>query len=272
LRPNIVSTRQERIAKLARDNPAMVFTTLNHYIDHDWMLRAYELTRKDGAAGVDGQTSQDYAKQLDDNLKSLIGRLKSGQYKAPPVRRVYIPKPDGTQRPLGVASFEDKVAQRAITMLLEPIYEQIFKNYSFGFRPGKSAHQALEYLRNQIMDNGGRWIIDVDIQKYFDTIDKTQLRKFLNSKVTDGVIRKLIDKWLKAGIWEDRDIHYQTVGTVQGGVASPLLSNIYLHYVLDEWFTDTVLPRMEGSCSLTRYCDDLVMVFESIPAPSWHAS
>jgi group II intron reverse transcriptase/maturase len=258
-----MSTKQERIAMLARNNPSKVFTSLNHYIDYDWMLRAYELTRKDGAVGIDGQTSQEYALRLEDNLKSLLHRMKSGTYKAPSIRRAYIPKPDGSKRPLGISTFEDKVAQRAIVMLLEPIYEQTFKGFSYGFRPRKSAHQALRHLRNNIMDNGGRWIMDVDITQYFDTINKTQLREFLNRRVTDGVVRKLIDKWLKAGIVEGDKTHYQLTGTPQGGVASPLLANIYLHYVLDEWYADVVEPRMEGRSSVTRFCDDFVMVFEN---------
>jgi len=263
LRPENVSTKQEQIAKLARNNPSKVFTSLNQYINYDWMLRAYELTRKDGAVGIDGQTSQEYALKLEDNLKSLMHRMKSGKYKAPSIRRAYIPKPDGSKRPLGISTFEDKIAQRAIVMLLEPIYEQTFKNFSFGFRPKKSAHEALRHLRNNIMDRGGRWIIDVDISKYFDTINKTQLRTFLNRRVTDGVIRKLIDKWLKAGVIEGDKIHYQLTGTPQGGVASPMLANIYLHYVLDEWYADVVEPRMEGRSSITRFCDDFVMVFEN---------
>lgn len=255
-------TKQERIAMLVRNNPSRVFTSLNHFIDYNWLLRAFELTRKDGAVGIDGQTSKDYAQQLEENLQSLLHRMKSGKYKAPSIRRAYIPKSDGSKRPLGITTFEDKIAQRAIVMLLEPIYEQVFKDFSFGFRKGKSAHQALRYLRNNIMDNNGRWIIDVDVSKYFDTINKTQLRKFLDRKVTDGVIRKLIDKWLKAGIVEDGKVHYQLVGTQQGGVASPMLANIYLHYVLDEWFCDVVKSRMKGKSCLTRFCDDFVMVFE----------
>lgn len=241
----------------------MVFTTLNHYMDYDWLLRAYELTRKDGAVGIDGQTAQEYAKELEGNLKRLLGRMKSGEYRAPAIRRAYIQKSDGSQRPLGITTFEDKIAQRAIVMLIEPIYEQVFQEFSFGFRPRKSAHQALNHLRNHIMEDGGRWIIDVDISKYFDTINKTQLREFLDGKVTDGVVRKLIDKWLKAGISENGEIHYQTHGTAQGGVGSPLLANIYLHYVLDEWYVNVVRPRMKGRSSMTRYCDDLVMVFEN---------
>lgn len=248
---------------LAKNAPDMVFTSLNHYLDYEWMLRAYALTRKDGAVGIDGQTAEEYAKNLEENLKILLTKMKSGKYKAPPIRRAYILKSDSSQRPLGITTFEDKIAQRAIVMLIEPIYEQVFQAFSFGFRPGRSAHQALRHLRNHIMDNGGRWVIDVDISKYFDTINKTQLREFLDRKVTDGVVRKLIDKWLKAGISEDGEIHYQVHGTAQGGVASPLLANIYLHYVLDEWYVNVVRPLMKGRSSITRYCDDLVMVFEN---------
>lgn len=262
LRPMTVLTKQERIATLARNNPVRGLTTLNHYIDEAWLYRAFELTRKDGAAGVDGQTGKEYAVQLKGNLQSLLSRLKSGRYQAPPTRRAYIPKSDGTLRPLGVASFEDKVAQRAIVMLLEPIYEQLFMDCSFGFRPRKSAHQALNYLRNRIMNDGGRWIIDIDIRRYFDSINKTQLRKFLDQKVKDGVVRRLIDKWLKAGVFEEGRIHTPEFGTGQGSVISPLLANIYLHYVLDEWFAESVVPKMKGRCSKTRYADDLVMVFE----------
>jgi RNA-directed DNA polymerase len=170
LKPDSVSTKQERIARLARQNPAMAFTSLNHYLDYEWLQYAYELTRKDGAVGVDGQTAAEYAEHLEENLRSLLDRLKSGTYHAPPVRRAYIPKGGARTelRPLGIPAFEDKVAQRAIVLLLEPIYEQDFKEFSFGFRPGKSPHQALRHLRSHIMDHNGRWILDVDLSRYFD--------------------------------------------------------------------------------------------------------
>ena len=167
MKPESVSTKQERIAQLARTNPAMAFTSLNHYLDAEWMRFAYESTRKDGAVGVDGQTAQEYALNLELNLRDLLNRLKSGRYHALPVRRHYIDKPDGSKRGLGIPSFEEKVAQRAIVMLLEPIYEQDFLPCSFGFRPGRSAHQALQALRTGIMERRGRWVYDVDIRKYF---------------------------------------------------------------------------------------------------------
>jgi RNA-directed DNA polymerase len=261
LKPENVSTKQERIAKLARDNPAMAFTSLNHYLDYAWVRYAYECTRKDGAVGVDGQTAEEYAANLEQNLLRLIDRLKSGRYKAPPVRRHYIEKSDGGQRGLGIPCFEDKIAQRAIVMLLEPIYEQDFLDCSFGFRPGRSAHQALQAVRNGIMGRGGRWVLDVDVRKYFASISHAKLRESLARRVTDGVVRRLIDKWLKAGVLEEGQLHYPDAGTPEGGVISPLLANVYLHYVLDEWFAAQVQSRLRRPSTLVRYCDDFVMLF-----------
>jgi RNA-directed DNA polymerase len=226
------------------------------------MLEAYRLTRKDGAPGIDGMTAADYEANLEANLDDLLGRIKSGRYVAPPVRRHYIPKADGTERPLGIPTLEDKVAQRAILLLLEPIYETDFLPCSYGFRPGKSAHDALHALRVGFMEEGLRWVVDVDISKYFDTIDHTHLRRFLDQRVKDGVVRRMIDKWLKAGVLEKGVLRRATGGTPQGGVISPLLSNIYLHYVLDEWFEKVARPRLKGRCLLVRYADDAVMAFE----------
>jgi RNA-directed DNA polymerase len=261
LKPESVSTKQERIARLARQNPAMAFTSLNQHLDAQWMRYAYECTRKDGAVGVDGQTGQDYARDLERNLADLTDRLKSGRYKAPPVRRHYIEKSGGGERGLGIPSFEDKVAQRAIVMLLEPIYEQDFLNCSFGYRAGRNAHQALQVLRSGIMARRGHWVLEVDIRKYFDSIPRTQLREILARRVTDGVVRRLIDKWLKAGVLEAGQVHYPEAGTPQGGVISPILSNVFLHHVIDEWFTQQVQPRLRGPSTLVRFCDDFVMLF-----------
>ena len=258
-----VSTKQKRIATLARNNPAMAFTSLNHHMDYQWLYQAYQLTRKSGATGVDGQTAEMYGRQLKSNLLNLLDRIKSGRYRAPAVKRSYIDKGNGQKRPLGIPTFEDKIVQRAVVMLLEPIYEQDFYNCSFGFRKQRSAHEALQTLRGDIMRDGAYWVLDVDIQKYFNTIDHGQLRQFLARRVADGVVRKLIDKWLKAGILEAGELVYPTQGTPQGGVISPLLANIYLHYVLDDWFAQTVQPRMRGRCSLTRFADDFVMVFSN---------
>jgi RNA-directed DNA polymerase len=155
----------------------------------------------------------------------------------------------------------DKVAQRAVVMLLEPIYEQTFLDCSYGFRPARSAHQALQAVRRAIMERGGRWVLDVDLRKYFDSIDPAKLRECLDRRVTDGVVRRLIDKWLKAGVFEDGQVHYPETGTPQGGVISPCLANVFLHYVLDEWFADQVQPRLRGPSTLVRFADDFVAVF-----------
>lgn len=257
-----VSTKQRRIAELARKHPQRVFTSLNHYLDYSWLYEAYRRTRKDAAAGIDGVTAERYAQNLRENLEGLLERLKSGRYRAPAVRRVYIRKPDGAQRPLGIPTFEDKLAQRAIVMLLEPIYEQDFLACSYGFRPGRSAHQALGRLWKDIMQRGGRWIVDLDISNFFGTIDHGQLRAFLDKRVRDGVVRRLLDKWLKAGVFQDGVRMVPSTGTPQGGVASPLLANIVLHYVLDAWFQRQVIPRMRGRSSMVRFADDAVLVFE----------
>jgi RNA-directed DNA polymerase len=248
---------------LARLRRGVALYSLNHVIDLEWMKEAYRLTRKDAAPGIDGVTAATYEVNLEANLRGLLDRIKSGRYQAPPVRRVYIPKADGTERPLGIPTFEDKVAQRAIAMVLEAIYEQDFLPCSYGFRPGRSAHQALHTLRSAIWSQRLHWVLDVDIRKYFDTIPHSHLRTFLDQRVTDGVIRRMIDKWLKAGVIEDGLLHQTTAGSPQGGVISPCLSNVYLHYVLDEWFETEVRPRLRGKCILVRYADDLVMAFES---------
>ncbi len=261
--PVDVSTKQQRIAELARQSPEMSLTSLAHLIDLDWLLQAYQRTRKDGAVGVDGQTGEDYVADLEGNLRSLLERAKSGRYQAPPVRRVHIPKAGSATetRPLGIPTFEDKVLQRAVVMVLEAVYEQDFRDCSYGFRPGRSAHQALETLWKNTMSMGGGWILDVDIRKFFDTIDHGHLREFLKRRVRDGVLLRLIGKWLNAGVLEDGCLTHPESGSPQGGVISPILSNLFLHYVLDEWFEREVQPRLKGESFLIRYADDFVMGF-----------
>lgn len=255
-----VSTRQRRIAELAKQMPELAFTSLNHHLSVDWLKEAYHRTRKNGAVGVDGQTAHEYAENLEDNLRDLLERAKSGRYFAPPVKRVHIPKGDGKEtRPIGIPTFEDKILQRAVCMLLEPIYEHDFYEVSYGFRPGRSAHDAIQGIWKPAMAMGGGWIVDADISKCFDTIDKAQLRAFLRRRIRDGVVLKLIDKWLKAGVMEDGIVHYPEDGTPQGGVISPLLSNIYLHEVLDRWYEEEVRPRLKGRSFLVRYADDFVI-------------
>ena len=260
LSPETVYTKLHRIAKLARECPDMVLQTLAHHIDLAFLREAYHLTRKDGAVGVDGKTAEDYATHLDENLTSLLNRFKAGTYRAPPVRRVHIPKGDGKTRPLGIPTFEDKILQRAVTMVLQAVYEQDFLACSFGFRPNRSAHQALAALWQGLTSMGGGWVLDVDIKGFFDSLVPRHLRAFLDQRVRDGVLRRVIDKWLKAGVLEDGSLSYPDTGTPQGGVVSPLLANIYLHEVLDKWFARDVQPRLHGQAFLVRYADDFVIV------------
>jgi RNA-directed DNA polymerase len=257
-----ISTKLERIAKLARQAPDLALQTLAHHIDIAWLREAYRRTRKDGALGVDGQSAQEYATHLEGNLQSLLDRAKSGTYRAPPVRRVHIPKGSGTEtRPLGIPTFEDKVLQRAVVMVLEAVYEQDFLDCSYGFRPGRSAHQALEALQNQAVVMTGGWVLEIDIRKYFDTLDHGQLMEIVRRRVHDGVLLRLIGKWLNAGVLEEGRITHPESGTPQGGVISPLLANIFLHEVLDTWFEREVKPRLSGKARLFRYADDAVLLF-----------
>ena len=259
-----ISTRQRKLAELAQQDPQLELTTIAHHIDLVWLREAYRRTRKDGAAGVDGVTAAEYEADLEANLSSLLERFKSGLYRAPPVRRVHIPKPGkaGKTRPLGIPTLEDKVLQRAVLMALEPIFEQDFVDCSYGFRPGRGAHQALEALWGGLMSLGGGWVIDLDIQSFFDEVDRDHLRDFLGRRVRDGVIRRAIGKWLKAGVMEDGAVHYPERGTPQGGVISPLLSNLYLHHVLDLWFEHDVKPCLRGRAVAVRFADDAVLAFE----------
>jgi group II intron reverse transcriptase/maturase len=242
--------------------PGVALRTLAQHIDIEFLREAYRRTRKDGAVGVDQQTAAQYAEDLESNLQSLLDRAKAGTYSAPPVRRAHIPKGDGSQvRPIGIPTFEDKILQRAVTMVLEAVYEQDFLACSYGFRPGRSAHQALAVLREGLMAMGGGWVLEVDLRSFFDTLDHRQLRAILRKRVQDGVRLRLIGKWLQAGVLEDGDVTYPDAGTPQGGVISPLLANIFLHEVLDTWFENEVRPRLRGRAFLVRYADDVTAVF-----------
>ena len=217
-----VSTKLRRIAQLAAEDPTRVLTSLSYHIDLEFLREAYRRTRKGGATGVDGESADDFAVELDKNLKALLDGFKSGRYRAPPVRRTYVPKGDGKKtRPLGIPTFADKVLQRAVAMVLNAVYEQDFLDCSFGFRPGRSAHHALYTLREALMEMHGGWVLDVDIQAFFDNLDHGKLRAILDQRVRDGVLRRMIDKWLKAGILEDGELRQPKEGTPQGGVITP---------------------------------------------------
>ncbi len=225
---------------------------------------ARSMTRKDAAAGVDGQTADEYMANLEENLQSLLDRAKSGTYRAPPVRRVHIPKGDGSKtRPIGIPTFEDKVLQRAVVMLLGPIYEQDFMDWSYGFRPGRSAHQALAATWEGLMEMRGGWVFEVDITSFFDEVGHAHLREFVRKRVRDGVLLRLLGKWLNAGVCENGVVVTSDEGTPQGGVISPLLANIYLHEVFDRWFEDEVRPRLGADAFAVRYADDIMIAFSA---------
>lgn len=258
-----VWTKLSWIARLARESPGRVFSSIHQVIDESWLAEAYALTRKDGARGVDGEGARAFGANLRERVRTLRDQLFSGQYRAPAVRRVHIPKGDGRKtRPIGIPTFEDKVLQRGVGMVLSAIYEEDFLPCSYGYRPGRSAHQALERLRDGLMEMGGGYVVELDIERFFDTLVHATLRGFLDRRVTDGVLRRAIDKWLAAGVLENGTVTYPEEGTPQGGVISPLLANIYLHEVLDRWFEEEVKPRMRGRSFMVRYADDAVLVFE----------
>ena len=256
-----VYTKQQRIAQIARQRPQERLTALNQYLDVEWLKEACGRVRKDSAPGVDGQTVDSYGKELENNLQSLLNRAKNGTYQAPPVKRVHIPKDNGETRPIGIPTTEDKVLQRAVVMLLEPIYEEAFYDFSDGFRPGRSPHQALGEFWRQATELGVEWVLEVDIRKYFDSVDRQRLRELVSQRIGDGVVLRLLSKWLHAGVMEEGQLHYNEAGTPQGGVVSPLLSNIYLHEVFDKWFAEVVQERMVGRVFAVRFADDMVIGF-----------
>lgn len=254
-----VSTKLQRIAEQAGRYPGRVFTTLAHHIDVEFLREAYRRTNKRSSPGIDGITAKQYAENLETNLPDLYERLRSGRYKAPPVERTWLKKEDGKERPIGKPAFEDKIVQRAVVMLLEAIYEQDFYDFSHGFRRGRSPHRALKELRQQCVGKKIGWIVDADISSFFDSISRSWLRKYLQLRVNDGSILRLIGKWLNAGVMDKGIWSHAETGTPQGGVVSPILANIFLHYVLDDWFTKVVRPRMKGRCFLIRFADDFVV-------------
>jgi RNA-directed DNA polymerase len=257
-----ISPKLQRIAELAKEHPERAFTNMAHHIDLDFLREAFGRTRKSGATGIDGVSGAEYAQALETNLTDLLDRFQSGRYRAPDVRRVHIPKGDGRTRPLGIPTFEDKVLQRAVAMILSAVYEQDFLPCSYGFRPGRSAHQALQDLGDELMALKGGWVIEADIRDCFGTLDHEWMRKILGRRIRDGVLLRQIGKWLNAGILEDGERTTPDAGTPQGGVISPLLANVYLHDVLDVWFEERVRPRLRGRARLIRYADDFVIACE----------
>jgi group II intron reverse transcriptase/maturase len=258
-RSQTISTKLQRIAEQAARYPERAFTSLAHLIDVDMLREAFCRTRKDSAPGVDGVTAQEYAEHLEENLADLHARLRSNKYKAPPVKRAWADKDDGSQRPLGMPAFEDKIVQRAASMVMNAVYEQDFYDFSHGFRENHSPHQALKELREQCYKLNINWIVDADVSGFFDNLDHGLLREFILKRVNDGGLLRLIGKWLNAGVLDGEELHYPEKGSPQGGVISPLIANVFLHYVLDEWYAEVVKPRLKGRSFLIRFADDFVI-------------
>src|SRR6266542_2941793 len=257
-----VSQGLERIRQVARQRTKEKFTTLLHHISTDHLEQAFLELKEDAAPGVDGVTWRDYEADLDRNLEDLHARVHRGAYRALPSRRVYIPKPDGRQRPIAVAALEDKIVQRATTTLLNAIYEEDFLGFSYGFRPGRGTHDALDALCVGIDSRKVNYILDADIRSFFDEVSKEWLIRFVEHRIGDERIIRLIQKWLKAGILEDGIVAVSDKGTGQGVVISPLLANIYLHYALDLWAERWRRREATGDMIIVRYADDFIVGFQ----------
>ena len=253
----------ERIRRAAKKDKKMQFTNLWHHVyDVNRLREAYYGLNPRSAPGIDGQRWSEYGEKLEENLKRLSGKLREGRYRATAVRRHYIEKSDGRMRPIGIPTLEDKILQRAATEVLNAVYEVEFKGYSYGFRPGRSQHKALDALYIALMKKRVNWVLDADIQAFFDTIDHEWLLKFIGHRIRDGRLLRQIARWLKAGVMEEGKLTRSEEGTPQGGSISPLLSNIYLHYVLDLWVEQWRKRQAHGDVIIVRYADDFVMGFQ----------
>jgi RNA-directed DNA polymerase len=255
-------TNLERVGQKAKQEKGVRFSNLLCHIKVPLLQQAYESLRKDAAPGVDGMSWREYGEGLDARLRDLQDRVHRGNYHPQPVRRVYIPKGDGRSRPLGIPAVEEKVLQQAVRMVLEPIYERAFMGFSYGFRPGRSQHRALDALAVAI-GKKVNWVLDADIRAFFDKIKFGWMQRFLEHRIADRRLVRLLMKWLRAGVMEEGKFQHVETGTPQGGVISPLLANIYLHYVLDLWAHDWRKKRAQGDVYIVRYADDVVMGFKS---------
>jgi RNA-directed DNA polymerase len=258
-----VTTARDRIAELVKRYPGQALTSIHHLMDHRMLWETYWKLDGSKSPGVDGQSKADYGKDLTRNLENLLTLVRRKEYRAPPVKRVEIPKgTEGETRPIGMPTLEDKVLQKAFVALVEPVFEEEFYDFSYGFRPGKNQHQALKTLLGPLTWEGG-YVIDLDIRKFFDSIPKGKLQEAFRRRIKDGVLNQLIVGWLNAGIMKDGQWEATEAGTPQGGNVSPLLSNLYLHDVLDDWFVREVQPRLKGSSGMVRFADDAVLYFEN---------
>lgn len=259
--PDTVSPKLLEVAARAKREPKSRFHSLAHLIDVVALKRSFDRIRSNAAVGVDGVTKDDYRANLYQNLSELHERMKSGRYRHQAIRRVHIPKDNGKTRPLGISTLEDKIVQGAVREVLEAVYEQDFKDCSYGFRPKRSAHGAVREL-NAIAHRGeANWILEADIASFFDSLVRNWLTKMLQTRIADGALLRLVGKCLHVGVLEGEELSHPEEGTTQGSIISPLLGNVYLHYVLDLWFERVVRPRLHGTARLIRYCDDFVITF-----------
>jgi RNA-directed DNA polymerase len=257
-----MSPKLFKVMERAKREPETRFTSLAHLLDEQALEHAYRSLRKDAAVGVDGVTHEKYGEELGANLRDLHERLRSKRYRHQPIRRVHIPKDKGKTRPIGISSIEDKVVQAAIRDVLQAVYEPAFRDCSYGFRPGRSAHDAVKALNGVLYRGEGSWVLEADIQSFFDSIDRKMLMEMLEARVADVSLLRLVGKCLHVGVLDGEEFSEPGEGTVQGSVLSPLLGNVYLHHVLDLWFEREVLPRMRGAAHLIRFADDFVICFE----------
>jgi RNA-directed DNA polymerase len=257
-----MATKLSTLTQRARENPKLKFTFLAHLLSEEYLKECLKELKGNKAPGIDGVTVKEYEAHLEENLKDLVQKLKWKRYRPQPVRRVYIPKPNGDSRPLGIPTLEDKIVQMGIKKILEAIFEVDFRDVSYGFRPGRSCHGALDALDKVIMKKSVGYVVDIDIEKFFDTVDHKWLMKCLKQRIMDTNLLRLIARSLKAGVIEEGQYQETEKGTPQGGVSSPLLANIYLHYILDLWFEVKVKRIRKGYTQLVRYCYDFIVCFQ----------
>ena len=257
-----MSTSLLRVVERARREPEGRFHSLAHLLDVPALERAFHRLRSDAAVGVDGVSKEDYGQALEAKLQDLHRRLKTKRYRHQPLRRVHIPKGSGRTRPIGISAVEDKVVQEAVREVLEAVYEQDFLECSYGFRPGRGAHDAIRALNRAVYQGKVSWILEADIESFFDSLDRTRLEEMLRIRVADGSLRRLVGKCVRVGVLEGEERTEPERGVAQGSGLSPLLGNLYLHYTLDVWFEREVKPRLGGEAVLVRYCDDFVIGFE----------
>ena len=255
-------TKQSRLATIVQRLKGCAINTLAHYIDRDWMLESWRRLNKRSAAGLDRVSADGFAENLEENIAELLEEMIQGSYQPKPLKRVNIPKDNGKTRPLGLPTIKDKLAQQAVTIILTEIYEKEFLNMSYGYRPGKSTHDAINGIKHAVARGKVSWVVDIDIKSFFDTMDHDWLMTFLKHKIQDKNILRLIKKWLKSGVMEENKLLRTSTGTPQGGVVSPVLANIYLHYVLDLWVTKVVPKYISGEMYAFRYADDCLFCFQ----------